>query len=248
MQSFGDNYDVIRRSGNCQYETVVIIYTDPMHTVEFHMNQLLSLNIQSSLFGDGTPSVGNCVSAELNVQILGYQKDYYDRDVNIPKAAKVIVMTKAYNDELSTGFIRMGVFYIDTREKTDNGDGMDILTIHAYDSMLLAEKDYPSTTGMTYPMRDYDMLRIVASSLGINIEGATLAKINKGYMFPLPAGLTCRQVLSRIAASYGGNFTITGNGTLRLIKLNEEPEETFYLVNNAGEPIVIGGERIVVSN
>jgi hypothetical protein len=45
---------------------------------------------------------------------------------------------------------------------------------------------------------------------------------------------------------YVGSFIMTETGLLRLVSITELPEETNYLINNAGDAITFGGDRILV--
>ena len=70
--------------------------------------------------------------------------------------------------------------------------------------------------------------------------------MNKGYMFPLPLGYSSREVLGLIAASYGGNFIISDENQLLLIKLGDLPRETNYLIDEDGDVIIFGDDMILV--
>ena len=61
-----------------------------------------------------------------------------------------------------------------------------------------------------------------------------------------PRNYTCRELLQAIAGWYGGNWCMTPVGKLRLVLLNSLPKETNYLVDNGGNAITFGGDRILV--
>ena len=65
-------------------------------------------------------------------------------------------------------------------------------------------------------------------------------------MFPLPVGYSSREMLGFIAGAYGGNFIISDENQLLLIKLGDLPAETNYLIDAAGDAITFGGDRILV--
>ena len=71
-------------------------------------------------------------------------------------------------------------------------------------------------------------------------------RMDNGYMFPLPVGYSSREVLGIIAASYGGNFVISDDGQLLLIRLSDLPRETNYLITEFGDVILFGTDRILV--
>ena len=138
-----------------------------------------------------------------------------------------------------------GVFYIDTRETTRNGNGLDILSIHGYDAMLFAEQLYPSTTH-AWPMIDTAVVQEMAATMGVVVDPRTYNLMTSGYMIPLPGSYSIREVLGYIASMYVGSFIMTETGLLRLVSITELPEETNYLINNAGDAITFGGDRILV--
>ena len=53
-------------------------------------------------------------------------------------------------------------------------------------------------------------------------------------------------MLRYIAAAHAGNWIMSDAGELRLIKINELPEETNYLIDEIGDWITFGGDRILV--
>ena len=55
-----------------------------------------------------------------------------------------------------------------------------------------------------------------------------------------------REILGYIAAMYAGNFIMSDDGKLRLVRLNEIGIETHYLVDTAGYVLTFGGDRILV--
>lgn len=138
-----------------------------------------------------------------------------------------------------------GVFYIDTRETTRNGNGLDILSIHGYDAMLFAEQLYPSATH-AWPMIDTAVVQEMAAAMGVVVDPRTYNLMTSGYMIPLPGSYSIREVLGYIASMYVGSFIMTETGMLRLVSITELPEETNYLINNAGDAITFGGDRILV--
>jgi len=138
-----------------------------------------------------------------------------------------------------------GVFYIDTRETSRNGNGLNILSIHGYDAMLFAEQLYPSTTH-AWPMIDTAVVQEMAATMGVVVDPRTYNLMTSGYMIPLPGSYSIREVLGYIASMYVGSFIMTETGLLRLVSITELPEETNYLINNAGDAITFGGDRILV--
>ena len=148
--------------------------------------------------------------------------------------------------ENASEWIQKGVFYVDTRDVTHNSDGLDVLTIHGYDAMLKFDQLYPSDSTHDYPLLDTSMVQFVATSAGVSVDERTWSAMNKEYTFPLMTGYTSREVLGIIAASYGGNFIISDEGKLLLIKLGALPQDTNYLIDELGNSILIGEDRILI--
>ena len=139
-----------------------------------------------------------------------------------------------------------GIYYIDTRETSHNSNGLDILTIHGYDAMLMFEQNYPSDSVNNYPMLDTRMVQFIADSVQISVDPRTFERMDKHYSFSLPVAYSSREVLGIIAASYGGNLIISDEGQLLLIRLSDLPKETNYLVTESGDVLVFGEDKILV--
>ena len=58
--------------------------------------------------------------------------------------------------------------------------------------------------------------------------------------------LTMREALSFIAVSDAGNWIITDEGKLRLIRFGDIPEQAGYLVTEYGQPIQFAGEVLIL--
>jgi hypothetical protein len=97
---------------------------------------LMSVTTSNALFKEATPNIGGCVSAEINVQMLKPAATFR-------RMAEILPYVRACGETEKSGWIPKGVYYIDTREETHNIDGISVLTLHGYDSMLKAEAFYP---------------------------------------------------------------------------------------------------------
>ena len=82
--------------------------------------------------------------------------------------------------------------------------------------------------------------------MGVSVDPRTTAMITQGYTIPLPTGYTLREVLGYIAAMYVGCFIMSDAGELRLVSILELPPETNYLIDQLGDAITFGGDRILV--
>lgn len=232
MQATSDLYRQILSSDNHWFETRVSI-----GGVNFSESSLFALSTHNSMFA-GDPEIGKAIAGEIDVRILA-------PGVTIPQMAQIIPYVRICNATAQSEWIQRGVFYIDTRETTRNGNGLDILSIHGYDAMLFAEQLYPSTTH-EWPMVDTAVVQEMADAMGVTVDPRTYDLMNAGYMIPLPGSYSIREVLGYIASMYVGSFIMTETGLLRLVSILELPNETNYLIDNAGDAITFGGDRILV--
>lgn len=157
----------------------------------------------------------------------------------------IVVFDRAEYETVYSEWLPKGVFYIDTRERSKNDSKLKILTIHGYDAMLFAEQNY-SSTELDWPAVDISIVNEIASMMGVPVDPRTAQIMTGGNVLPLPANYSLREVLGYIASMYAGSFIMSETGELRLVTLLELPEETSYLIDNAGDAITFGGDRILV--
>lgn len=227
------NYDAIIQSGDYQVETKV-----NLAGIDYYEGQLKSVVTTPSLFSD-IPSVGNCYSAEIDVVM---EKP----DRVIPRMAMIRPYVRLVNRTMQSDWIPQGVFFIDTREETDNNDLGHILSLHGYDAMLKAEAIYPVDDVSGYPQTDLYVVNLIARTMGIEVDQRTYAIMVDQNMINLPATYTMREVLGYIGSMYAGNWCISFEGKLRLIGLADTGTETSYLIDEYGDAITFGGDRILV--
>ncbi|MCI7638216.1 MAG: hypothetical protein MSS60_00090 [Clostridiales bacterium] len=211
----------------------------------FREDKLVSVKANQESFASDGPCVGSAVSAYADVKMLS--------PYNIPKKARIAIYIRAANSTETSEWIPNGVYFTDTREQTHTLLDFDILTLHAYDAMLLSEITYPSDTQHDYPMLDKDMVQFIADNMkidadgrGIQVDPRTWDIMTAGYKFPLPVGYSMREVLCMIAAAYAGNFIISPTGELRLVSMFDLPPETRHLITEDGYKITIGGLYISI--
>lgn len=206
--------------------------------VSYYSDAIVSVSVQNTMFSGEQPGVGGCLSAELQLTMLA-------PSVTIPRMATVNPYIRVTNGTLTSEWIPQGKFFIDTRETTKNDDGLPVLTVHAYDSMLKAEGDFPDTT-VSFPQADINVVNMIATELGVGVDARTTALMTNAYEIGLPVGYSMREVLSWIGSMYAGNWIMNFDGDLLLVAVNGIPPETNYLVTAAGEPITFGGDRVLV--
>lgn len=220
-------------------EAVEIIVDDGTPDSGYGEDRLFSMATESALFSNDEPTVGSAISGEIDIEM-------FKPAAPIARMAKITAHVRAANDEQKSEWLSRGTYFIDTREETQNVENTDMLTLHGYDAMMKFEQDYPSDTVNNYPMTDIDMVNFLAGIVGIEVDARTTELMNKGYTYPLPAGYSAREVLSYIAGSYGGNFIISDENRLLLIALANLSEETYYLIDHLGNPLLFGDTRIEI--
>lgn len=198
---------------------------------------LVAVSAQRRAFPGEEPSVGGCLAAELTVSMLA-------PSATIPRMAKVTPWIRVTDGSRVSEWIPQGVYFIDTRETTQNSDGLPVLSIHAFDGMLKTEADWPSTSH-AWPATDLQMVQDVAAAIGCGIDPRTVALLGR-FSYGLPAGYSMREALGYIGAAYGGNWIMNYDGDLLLITVAGLPPETNYLVDENGNAITFGGDRILV--
>lgn len=202
------------------------------------MDILRSMGTTLGMFSGVTPSVGDCVSAEIDIVM---EKPA----VAIPRQAKLVPYVRLTDGARYSEWLSKGVFYVDSREENDDDSGIVLLTIHGYDGMMKANQDYPGSD-MEWPAKDIDVVREIAAFLGFDLDERTVAMMTAGYNVQYPGEYTCRETLGYIAAMYGGSFVMNDVGELRLVAFGDLPAETRYLIDRNGDAITFGGVRIRV--
>lgn len=200
----------------------------------YGQSQIISLRTSANLFAENTMGVGGAVAKEIDLILRA--------PGTIPRMAQMIPAYRLVNGEQQSEWIQKGVFWIDTRS-TDDLTGA--LTIHGYDAMLRAEQVWEPEQSLEFPMTMQAAVEEIARLMGITIDPRTV--LSTAYTIDYPANnYTLRDVLRYIAAAHAGNFIITDMGQLRLVTFREIPPETHYLVEENGDAITFGGDRILV--
>ena len=204
-------------STNSQYQSIV----NGAHTFEhrillegadgkaqmFGDADIASLKITGGLFSENKFGFGGCFAREIELE-------FYPSATPPARMAGVTVMFEAVNDSKKSGLNFAGTFFIDTRETNDLG----LMRITGYDSMLKAEKLYidPGDVGQ-WPKKMSEVAADIASKMDVELDSRCSFE---DYDVQLPTGYTMREVLSFIAAAHAGNWVITPEGKLRLIRVN----------------------------
>ena len=232
MQSTSALYQTIIE-GDHWFETRLII--DGVGT--YGETDLFAMSTTHEMFHN-SPTIGSAVAGEIIVKMV------YPQDVTIRAMAKLLPRVRACNATQQSEWISQGVYYIDTRERTVTDYGESVLELHGYDAMLKAEQMYNGR--ITGDSTDIQMVNEIAYQMGVSVDSRTTALMTAAYTIPLPTGYSYREVLGYIASMYVGCFIITDEGKLRLVSITELPPETNYLIDEQGDAITFGGDRILV--
>lgn len=205
-------------------------------------SDLISMRTFGQVFASENPVVGGCVSRTISIQMKQPRRD-------IPRQAKLIPWVRLTDGTQASEWIQKGVFYIDTRKKTEDGSDFEILNIEGYDDILRAEQYYPETA-LSWPAIDIDVVNEIADFIGVSVDPRTVEVMTNSYQVGYPEDYTCRETLGYIAAMYGGCFIMSDIGQLLLVTLGsvfaDDDQTTHYLINEEEYRITVGGVRILV--
>ena len=165
----------------------------------------------------------------------------------IPRQAQIQVFVRVCVGEQASEWIQKGVFFFSTRE-LDKVSG--ILTVTGYDAMLKAENVWLNEDYVydNWPMPQETAVADIAQRMGVSVDPRTVLSDDFPVEYPVDeeGDLTMREALSFIAVSDAGNWIITDEGKLRLIRFGDIPEQAGYLVTEYGQPIQFAGEVLIL--
>ncbi|MBD5161424.1 MAG: hypothetical protein HDT14_05300 [Oscillibacter sp.] len=216
----------------------------PHHRKEFRVriagtdyghDQIISLETSGSVFSE--PDIGNAVSRQIDLTLRQPGK--------IPRGAEIRVFVRLRLDEEVSEWIPKGVFFISTRQ-ADRRTGR--LEIHGFDALRRAGDVWDIDPHANWPMPQQKAAEDIARQMGVELDPRT--ELSGGWMVNYPVDengdLAMQDVLEGIAVSSAGNWVISDEGKLLLLRLGDIPPETSYLVTEHGDAILIGGVRILV--
>lgn len=232
MRSTSELYKQILADPNHHKETKLDIAG-----TEYGQENIVSVRTSGGLYT--APGIGNCAARQIDLEVLPLG--------TIPRQAQIKVFVRLVLGAQVSEWIPKGVFFISTRAK-DKRTGS--LTITGYDAMLKAEavwltSDYDYEN---WPMPQADAVADIAYRMGVEVDPRTVLTTAFPVDYPVDENgdLTMREVLGYIAVSNAGNWIITDEGKLLLVKFGDIPAETNYLVEEGGFAITFGGDRILV--
>ena len=229
MQTTSTLYQSLILDPNARKQVQVVIAG-----VTYGEDQIVSLSTTSGMFAEDTMSIGGAVAKEIDLVLR--------QPGTIPRMAKMIPSYRLVKGTQASEWIQKGIYYIDTRS-VDEVTG--VMTIHGYDDMLKAEQVWEPAQSLEFPMTMVQAVNVIAQLMGVTLDPRTV--LNQSYTIDYPANnYTLRDVLRYIAVANAGNWIITDDGKLRLVSFGEIPTETNYLVEEGGDAIAFGGDRILV--
>ena len=197
------------------------------------MTNLVSMTVSGCVFSGDSPGIGGCNAGEIDAEFIAPA-------FTIPRMARIQPMVRICNENAQSEWLPKGLYYIDTRETGQ--DDPRTLRLHGYDAMLKAEEIFPSTSQLSFPAKDADVVRLIAEKLGLAVDARTWEIIAEagGYTIPLPVSYTMREVLGYIGVLYAGNWIISDNNELRLVALAGIPRRTSLILANSTQPLTFG--------
>ena len=180
-----------------------IEYSVSVDSLTFTNADIVSMKITGGLYTGYTQSYGGTFSRRLRLQVRTANPS------SIPLRATVIPSLRTATPA-DGAWNSLGTFFIDHREY-DVGSG--VLTIDAYDAMIKAEAVFTFPAASSYS--DSAIATLVASAIGVTLDSRNTWG---GYILEPLDGYTCREILKYLAVIEGGNFVITAENKLRLIR------------------------------
>lgn len=172
-------------------------------------DRLISVKIDGGLFPAETLTFGGCVSRQIELS-------FYLANAEIPRMGRINPRVRLTNVETSSEWLSKGIYFIDTR---DYDDATGIITLVGYDAMLKAEETYIQSGDVgTWPRTMASVAADIAERMDVELDSRSRLE---NYSVQLPTGYTMREVLGYIAAAHAGNWIITDEGKLRLIRIDD---------------------------
>lgn len=197
--------------------------------------RIVSAESYGGIFERDSLCIGSAVSRQADVTVF--------MPGDVPAGAEVKLEYRLTLDGETSEWVPKGVFFVDTRE-TDSETG--VLTLHCFDAMLKAETPWEPEQSLVFPMTMPEAMRVTAALIGLEIDPRS--ELIDTYTIDYPAtGTTVRQIWRWIAAAHGGNWTVTEDGKLRLLRLRAV-KDAAVLGTEDGEAIDFGGVLLAVSD
>lgn len=202
----------------------------------YDIGNIYGASLDYSVLPNNVPGVGGTNAKQLSVTIL--PKSEIGRGEQVQVQMRVSVRSGLI---AQSEWIPKGTFFVDTREIS--ADGLRT-TFHCYDAMLKGDADFMQSTHIDpwdQNTTDADVVADIATILGVPVDPSNVLG---GYTIQRPVdGLTVREVLGYIGALNGGNFIVSEQNKLKLIKLVSDRS---LLATEEHQPILFGNVFIVL--
>lgn len=219
------------------------IFRDPHHITEvravaggvtYGIDKIYFARRERGLFAGSFPSIGNCVSATLELTIIP--------EARVDRLAPIAVSTRlvTFDGAESTAWRPAGTFYADTRSEAQGGEEK---TFTAFNALMKADIPYLENSQVSFwPADDDDVAADIAALMGISLDSRTVLA---GYEVPTPEqDWTAREVLGYIAAANCGNWIVTDDNKLYLVPFRGV---TSLLGTDRSHALLLGDSFIVLS-
>lgn len=195
---------------------------------------LVSLSTAGGAFPEA--DIGNCMSRQIDLVIR--------QPGEIPWNAEMRVFARLRSGEKVSEWLPKGVYFIASR-KTGTLSGT--LKIHGFDAMLRAGDTWQPSPYANWPMPQREAVADIARQMGVEVDPRTV--ISSSFPIDYPTDeetLTMTDILEGVAVSNAGNWVMSDEGKLLLLRYGDIPPETNYLVTESGAAITLGGVKIRV--
>ena len=217
---------------------------DPLHRKEMRVrisaedygeDRIVLLETSGGVFDQ--PDIGNCASRQIDLTLRN--------PGHIPRGAEMRVFVRLRRGGETSEWIPKGVFFISTR-RLDKVSG--VLDIHGFDARRRAVEVWDIDPYADWPMSQQKAVSSIARQMDVAVDPRTSLSNSFPVDYPVDedGDLAMADILEGIAVSETGNWVITDEGKLLLLRLGDIPAETNYLVDETGAAITFGGVRILV--
>lgn len=232
MQTSPNYWDLISQQEDARYLIRINIKGASGNWIPIDDDKIFSVKTTRSLLQDYSQPIGNCIAGEIDLEVIEPEEE-----ILTMAEFRLYVKVRSETLNMTSGWSNQGRYWIDTREIVGDGYAENRLRIHGYDAMLKAERDWSSTSGITYPATDTVVVNRIAALIGVTVDSRTSQTLSNKYSISLAhlTSMTCREILSYIAIGYAGNWTITKENALLLLAAYSYPLETNLLLDDDGE-------------
>lgn len=212
MKEVQQNYISLRAQNGTYYKARILLAGGRTYGI----NKIVTragepvLKIDAALFDGSGPQVGNAHSSQCEFVVL-------EQSAHWPRMAKFEVQVQlcSADGNQQSDWLSMGKFYTDVRSDDSYGH----LKIQAFDGMLKLETGWTDIVpgSAEFPMTSRAWANMIQNAGLATFEDLQQLDNSKAFI-GLNTATTIRDVLKSIAAANGGNWMMTTDEKLRLVK------------------------------